>query len=235
MASADAQSVLEDAGFRGDAAWVHSLEGHCGRPYWPGGQSGVTLDPGVDLGYADESLVVRCYDDLLRKSRMRAVLRALGLVGARARKRVQQNKHLQAICLTRTEAEDVFPKVARPYWRSAVRRWPELTRPSVPPAVHTIVLSLCYNRGPGNDALRVIGEPLRATDWTALADVVADMQDNHQLVGIQQRRDREAAYVRRHARRQKMERLAEAARAVDAAEPEPLPNPEIDVPETIDT
>ena len=36
--------------FEGDLLWVHQLEGHAGRPYWPEGESGVTLDPGIDLG-----------------------------------------------------------------------------------------------------------------------------------------------------------------------------------------
>jgi len=227
---ADAQTTLEGVGFRGSAAWVHQLEGHCGHPYWPGGQSGVTLDPGVDLGYADESLVVRCYDDHVAPQQMKALLRCKGVTGTKARRRVEESTRLKHLKVSEQVAEAIFPKVARPYWVAAKRRWPELTKPYVPPAVHTIVLSLCYNRGPGNDALRIIGEPIRAGDWAQLADVVADMQDDHQLVGIQQRRDKEAAYVRRHARRQKFVKLAKAMRAVEAADPEPMPDPKIDVP-----
>lgn len=221
-------SILADHGFRGTPSWVHALEGHAGRAYWPGGASGVTLDPGVDLGYADESLVVRCYDDLLPPVEMKAVLRARGVTGTKARRRVRQNQTLQSIRLSEQAAAKVFPMVARPYWQAAKRRWPELMKAHVPGAIHTVVLSLCYNRGPDNRALQKIGEPLRACDWSAFADVVADMQDDHQLVGIQQRRDKEAGYVRRKARRQKFERLAEAARSIDAADPEPLPQPDLD-------
>ena len=43
--------------FHGDLDWVHRQEGHAGHPYWPGGASGVTLDPGVDLGQAAASLI----------------------------------------------------------------------------------------------------------------------------------------------------------------------------------
>jgi GH24 family phage-related lysozyme (muramidase) len=224
------QRPLTDLGFRGNPEWVHSLEGHAGRPYWPGGQSGVTLDPGVDLGHADESLVVRCYDDLLAPTEMQACLRAKGITGKKARRRVEQSSPLQAIRISEEEAAGVFPLVAKPYWVAAKRRWPELMKAFVPGAVHTVVLSLCYNRGPGNPALKAIGEPLRACDWQALADVIADMQDDHQLVGIQQRRDKEGEYIRRHARRQKMQRLAEGARAIEAAEEAPLPDPTFDVP-----
>ena len=42
--------------FRGDLGMVHTLEGHAGRAYWPKGKSGVTLDPGVDLGHAHAAL-----------------------------------------------------------------------------------------------------------------------------------------------------------------------------------
>jgi len=233
MVLTGAQTTLENEGFRGDAAWIHALEGHAGHPYWPGGESGVTLDPGVDLGYADESLVVRCYDGYFAPESMKALLRCKGLTGTKARRRVEDSSQLKHIELSEHVAQAVFPKVAHPYWVAAKRRWPELVKPYVQPAVHTIVLSLCYNRGPGNRALRVIGEPLRAGDWAHLADVVADMQDDHQLVGIRQRRDKEAEYVRRHARRQKFVKLAKAMRAVEAADPEPMPEPEIDVPSTL--
>jgi hypothetical protein len=231
MASTGPESALEHAGFRGDAAWVHALEGHCGRPYWPGGESGVTLDPGVDLGHADETLVVRCYHDVLVEREMQACLRAMGNTGHSARRRLQKNRRLQGIRITADEASLIFPKVALPYWRAAVGRWPELRE--APPPVQTVVLSLSYNRGPANRDLAPIGEPIRATDYEALADVVEEMQDNHRLVGIQQRRDREAAYVRRAARQHKFELLAEVMSAVRAADPEPLPEPEVQVPKRI--
>lgn len=225
--SAD-ESILEDLGFRGDAAWVHELEGHAGHPYWPGGQSGVTLDPGVDLGYAGETLVVACYDDLFPPEGMSALMGCLAITGPKARQRVEESTRLQQLLLSPSQAESVFPKVARPYWVAAKRRWPEIMKSFVPGAVHTVVLSLCYNRGPSNDALAPIGEPLRAGDWAALADVVGDMQNDHALAGIRRRRDRESDYVRRRARRQKMELLAKAARKIDAADPEPLTTPDID-------
>ena len=224
---------LSDRGFRGDAEWVHTLEGHCGRPYWPGGRSGITLDPGVDLAYADESIVALVYEKLLRPEELQACLRARSATGHKARRRLAENERLRNIRLSRQEAETIFPMVAVPYWIAAKRRWPELESNQTPGAVHTVTLSLCYNRGPGNPALRALGEPLRARDWAALADVVADMQDEHRLSGIQQRRDEEAAYLRRHARRQKLQRLADAARGIEAADPEPLPEPSIDVPDTI--
>jgi GH24 family phage-related lysozyme (muramidase) len=219
-------TTLDDLDFQGDAAWVHQLEGHAGRPYWPGGQSGVTLDPGVDLGYADESLVVSCYDDLLTAREMQTCIRAMGIVGTKACRRIERNERLQSIRITEEQATAIFSQVAMPYWRAARRRWPEVTE--APPPVQTVVLSLCYNRGPSNDRLSVIGEPLRAKDYEALADVVEEMQDDHRLVGIQQRRDTEAQYVRRRVRRRKLEALAEAMGRVRAADPEPLPRPDLD-------
>jgi hypothetical protein len=218
-------TTLGDLNFQGDAAWVHQLEGHAGRPYWPGGQSGVTLDPGVDLGYTDETLLVSCYDDLLSEREMQACLRARGIRGAKARRRIDRNERLRAIRITEDQATAIFEQVAVPYWRAARRRWPEVEE--APPAVQTVVLSLCYNRGPSNGRLAVIGEPLRAGDYEALADVVGEMQDDHELVGIQQRRDTEAEHVRRGARRAKFEALADAMGQVRAADPEPLPSPSI--------
>ena len=58
-------------GFRGDLSWVHAREGHAGKAYWPGGVSGVTLDPGVDLGHVRPELFETAYKELLTSANSR--------------------------------------------------------------------------------------------------------------------------------------------------------------------
>ena len=48
----DHRRVLGFESFHGDLAWLQDREGHVGKPYWPGGIAGVTLDPGFDLRFA---------------------------------------------------------------------------------------------------------------------------------------------------------------------------------------
>ena len=77
---ADAARVAEILErFDGDLGWVHQQEGHKGRPYWPGGHSGVTLDPGVDLGQFESQLFEQLYGPLVSESEMEALRRVLGI------------------------------------------------------------------------------------------------------------------------------------------------------------
>ena len=70
-------------GFHGNLNWIHAREGHAGRAYWPGGASGVTLDPGVDLGHAKTSLVEEAYEGILLQDQFDAVRKVFGIKGGK--------------------------------------------------------------------------------------------------------------------------------------------------------
>ena len=181
--------------FHGDLDWVHDQEGHRGTPYWPGGASGVTLDPGVDLGHADPALVARLYRPLLGRLEYAAVRRVCGLKGKRAARALQSGTRLRSIRLTREKAESLLPFVARGYWGGVCRRF-QVERMSTPPAVQTVLLSLAYNRGAGNSALAVLAAPLEEERWADVAQLVGAMQQHHALPGIPRRRRAEANLIR---------------------------------------
>ena len=65
----------------------------------------------------------------------------------------------------------------------------------MPPAVHTALLSLAYNRGPNNRDLAQLAEPLQAGAWPRIGNLIAAMQQDHQLEGIRRRRREEGALV----------------------------------------
>lgn len=182
--------------FCGDLDWVHALEGHRGRPYWPGGVSGVTLDPGVDLGHATPELVESLFGPLLSAADLRRLRPALGLRGADARSALRQLDGLDRIRISRQQALELMPHAARGYWNAVVRRFPVLSRVATPASVQTALLSLAYNRGALNRHLAVLGQPLSAGRWHEVADTVGAMQQGHQLAGIRLRRRREAALIR---------------------------------------
>lgn len=193
-------------GFRGELAWVHALEGHAGRAYWPGGASGITLDPGVDVGHASPALVEATYRPHLTREQLAALLAAAGLRGQSARRHLAGSAVLRSIRISRAEAAELFPVVAAPYWRAVTQRFPALLADEVPGPVHTVMLSLAYNRGAGNAALGVLAGPLARRDWSAFAEAVGRMQQGHSLAGIRARRKLEAELV------------AELARAWEAAD-----------------
>ncbi len=187
------RNVMPD--FHGDLDWVHMQEGHVGKPYWPAGKSGVTLDPGVDLGYADPELVKNLFGSMLSHAQWQAVEKVFGINGAEAKAALKADLVLQGIRISRKQADEVMPFAAKRYWRDIVARFPSLADEETLPAVQTVMLSLSYNRGPGNRGLEVLAAPLAARDWAVVRDEVGTMQQDHSLEGIRRRRRWEAALI----------------------------------------
>ena len=181
--------------FRGDLDWVHDQEGHRGQAYWPGGVSGVTLDPGVDLGHANPDLIANLYRPLMNEIQYAALRRVCGIKGEEAARVLQADPALQSIRLTPDKAESVLPFAARNYWDKISRRF-HVDRASTLPAVQTVLLSLAYNRGVGNSDLAVLTAPLEGERWAEIAELVGAMQQDHSLPGIPLRRQAEANLIR---------------------------------------
>ena len=186
--------------FDGDPDWVHLLEGHKGRPYWPEGASGVTLDPGIDLGHADSAFVAKLIDDhygaLMSAAQRSAVNAVIGIKGDEAKKALAADAVLKSIRIDREHADEVFPSAAKPYWEAISGRFAALADPETPPSVQTALLSLAYNRGAGNRHLEPLGAMLAAGDWVAAANKIGAMQQDHKQKGIRRRRREEAALIR---------------------------------------
>lgn len=196
--------------FKGDLHWIHAREGHAGKAYWPGGQSGVTLDPGVDLGYIDQTIFNELYSDKMDANQLADAIRVSGYHGEDARRKLSRTRHLKKFRISREDAEDIFPYVADEYWNKTVERWPDII--TAPPCVHTAVLSVTYNRGPENRHLKILDQFIESEDWEGLGTALTQMQQNHKLPGIRKRRRLEGELVlRNHVkesyRRQRLERM----------------------------
>ncbi|MEX2302989.1 MAG: pesticin C-terminus-like muramidase [Bryobacterales bacterium] len=192
----DARTTAQLKEFRGDLDWIHEKEGHRGYPYWPQGESGVTLDPGVDLGQAAPELVERLYAPLLTAAQMNAVRQVFGFQGENANAALKASAVLASIRLSPSQAADLMPYTAHDYWQRICTRFKALERKKTPPSVQTALLSLAYNRGPGNRYLESLQELLENERWNDAADKIAAMQQNHKLRGIRTRRRDEAALIR---------------------------------------
>ncbi|MGB5879962.1 MAG: pesticin C-terminus-like muramidase [Thermoanaerobaculia bacterium] len=182
--------------FRGDLDWVHERESHSGRPYWPGGVSGATLDPGVDLGHASSETIEELYSPLLTQAQMKALRLVYGIKGEDARTALHALPDLAAIRISREQAAELMPYAAKPYWDGICRRFPALARKDTLPTVQTVLLSLAYNRGVFNRYLEPLRDLLTAKSWNEAADRIASMQQSHQLHGIRIRRRQEAMLIR---------------------------------------
>lgn len=185
-------------GFKGDLSWVHAQEDFKGAKscYWPSGQSGVTLRPGVDIGYTDVSLLEEHYKPRLTAEQWKGVQRAIGVKGIRARDLLAKDAALNSIRISYADGVALFDLTAAPYWAGICKKYPSLRSGDVPGVVHTAFLSLSFNRGWGNKDLRQLATPLEAKEWAHLADLIGKMQQNHQLSDIRSRRREEADLIR---------------------------------------
>lgn len=182
--------------FEGDLHWVHEREGHKGHPYWPGGGSGVTLDPGVDLGHVSFEQISEWYGGFLSATELATLKQAIGKTGESARVALETIPGINAIPVSSAQALEVMPRAAKPYWNGIVKRFGPTAVTPAPPSVQTVMLSLAYNRGVGNSGLQPLGAVLSAGNWDGVADIVGAMQQNHSLKGIRSRRQHEAALIR---------------------------------------
>lgn len=181
--------------FEGSLDWVHEQEGHLGKAYWPGGNSGVTLDPGVDLGHAPWDFVERLYAPFLTKTQLEALRKVSGFKAEDGREAIKQSTVIRGIRISQEQALAIMPHSARPYWEGIARRFKALSRKDTPPSVQTVLLSLAYNRGILNRHLESLGAPVQDRKWAEVARLVGSMQQRHKLKGIRIRRRREEALI----------------------------------------
>ena len=190
--------------FRGSAAWVHAREGSgleaYGRSaYWPGGQSGITLDPGFDLGYQTEERLRSHYDHVLTEQELAACESVIGLRGDDAREALHgdtdEGETLRGIEIPMDEQQALFTVAVGWYWEEICDRFPVLRYSCTPGPVQTALLSLSYNRGPGNDDLATLAGPLAGESWDEVGWQISQMQQWHDLGNIRLRRRREGALI----------------------------------------
>lgn len=183
--------------FNGDTDWVHAQEGHAGKAYWPKGQSGVTLDPGCDLGYIDPQLFKDAYEPILSPSEVQACLGVIAkkIRGEKAVDEINSNRILKNIRISRDQADDAFPVIASKYWLEISNRFPTLKTPDCPPSVQTALLSLAYNRGAHNKDLEQLRQYTRIGNWIGAAKAIGNMQQGHKLPGIRKRRRLESEMI----------------------------------------
>lgn len=182
--------------FHGELAWLHGWEGHAGTAYWPGGRSGVTLDPGYDMGHHTLAETKKLYTTLLTPAQYTELGKVAGLTGPAARDALAARPKLTTISISKARALKVMPHVAVPYWTAVSRRFGILAESTTPGSVQTALLSLAYNRGPRSNGMDVLTAPLQAGEWLEVANRIGAMQQDHSLRGVRRRRRAEADLIR---------------------------------------
>lgn len=170
------------------------------HPVWPGGESGVTIGIGYDLGYTPRAEIESDWGPHLEQPDRAALLTAQGFKGESAR---QLAKNLKQVVVPFVDAEQVFYVNTLPrYARLTHTAFPGVEK--LPADAQGALLSLVYNRGAS-----VAGERRRemleirnllAAGGSVLEPIAAQFESMTRLwpevKGLRDRRLKEAALVR---------------------------------------
>lgn len=113
-------------------------------PCWPGGESGITIGIGYDIGYATWDRFVKDWRAYLSVAQMNLFKPAIGKKGTAAKNLLSPT--LKAIQIPWEAATAVFYTVSLPiYAKSTIKVYPDLDK--LPQDVQGAILSIVYNRG----------------------------------------------------------------------------------------
>lgn len=165
-------------------------------PCWPGGDSGVTIGVGYDLGYVDSQRFIDDWSGQLPEAALKRLAKYCTIKGIAAK---QKLRYLSDIEITLAKASAVFRTTSVPSYAAKARRaFPGIE--SLAPIAQTALLSLVYNRGASmkgerRKEMRAIRKLIKSQNYQAMADQVRSMKhlwEGRGLDGLLIRREREA-------------------------------------------
>lgn len=169
------------------------------NPSWPGGDSGITIGIGYDLGYNSPNVIEQDWKDLIQNTSLQKLIAISGLKGQSAKQKLSSVSNLS---INFEKASKVFYEISMPkFAKKVIDIYPETS--SLPPDAQGALLSLVYNRGTSlvGDRRREMAniKPLvKNKDLNGIAREIKSMTriwQGQNLNGLMIRREREAAMV----------------------------------------
>ena len=184
-------------------ALILETEGFSAKPDWPGGQSGVTIGFGYDLGYVTVDQFESDWGELLKADVSQRLRVVIGLRALRARNRIGD---LSDVRISRKAADQVFGTRTLPLYelRTALA-FPGVD--ALPEDARGALVSLVYNRGTSmvdnspedrRREMRAIREAVAKGDLGEIAAQLRSMKrlwEGQRLGGLIARREEEAQLV----------------------------------------
>lgn len=208
-------NYLNKIGFEGDLRWVYNEEGSGAKYYKssvyfpddltdPQSQSGITIDPGLDLGNADAKIineVLKFYltEGLINPTQFNLLLKALG---KRRFEAIEWLKNYRSyfknkFLVPELTAVYVMDRYTAPsYWLLLIAQVKELLdieNSAIKKAVHTALLSHAYNRGVIR-TIKLASVPVKENNWIKLAEDIENVPST--MDGLIERRKREALLIK---------------------------------------
>lgn len=204
--------ITEEIGSRSDYEGIYT------HPNFPGGESGITIGIGYDLGYTSAAQIAIDWKLRVPDTVIRQLVRVCNLKGTEAKKAL--TAQLRLISIPYHAAELVFSERTLPHYAAmAVRAFPGLTE--LLPDAAGAILSLVYNRGTrlkdvgpkeakerAREEMRKIAAAIPSKDYASISDALISMQRlwdgipdfpgdvEQKFSGLVKRRAGEAALVR---------------------------------------
>jgi hypothetical protein len=169
------------------------------KPIWPGGESGVTVGIGYDLGFNNRATIAAAWKDFVSPSTLSMLQSVAGLTGGEAKSALAGTR---SVVIDYTTALSVFYQTTLPIY---ARRTKDVYAgmEKLPPDAQGALLSLVYNRGesitgPSRTEMKNIAGLVAAQDLKGIAKQIRNMKrlwQGKNLPGLLARRDQEAALV----------------------------------------
>lgn len=174
-------------------------------PVWPGGQSGITIGIGYDLGYNSSTQIRRDWAREIGEMDLEKLVVIAGLKGDSAKAAVGGIKHIK---IGLPQAENVFYRGTLPrYAAAALKAYPDADK--LHGDAQAGLLSLVFNRGtgmsgPARREMAAIKPLVIDRDYAGIAAQIRAMKrlwEGRGLDGLLKRRDDEADLVSQSNRR----------------------------------
>ena len=209
-----ADSKLKKAGFAGSVKWIHNEEGSGAKIYHssvyfpdsltnPKTKSGVTIDPGVDMGNCDLALINSVLNqyyiyEVLSRKLFDKIKSAIGYKGIEAAIWIKNYGYLfkNNFMVPEPVALEIMENFTAPeYWNPLIKAMPAILKikdSKLKAAVHTALLDMSYNRH-WTKTILLAKEFVEKNDYAGLAKKISLVR--HSLKSLTDRRKREAGLI----------------------------------------
>lgn len=169
------------------------------KPIWPGGESGVTIGIGYDLGFNNKSSIISAWGPFVSQQTLDILCAVAGLTGIKAKNALSGTK---TVVIDYQTALSVFYQTTLPsFARRTKKLYPGIEK--LPPDAQGALLSLVYNRGesingPSRAEMKNIIPLVASQNLVGIAKQIRNMKrlwENKGLPGLLARRDKEATLV----------------------------------------
>jgi len=171
------------------------------KPIWPGGESGITVGLGYDLGYNTEKQFIKDWGKVLSEPNVKTLKTVIGFKGQKAK--LSLKGELLNIRIPYNIAYDVFVKSSIPrYYKLTLSIYPGMV--NLNEDTQGALVSMIFNRGSSLNGesrkeMRAIVDLIEAKDYEGIAEEIEKSKrlwEHKGLDGLVIRREAEADMIR---------------------------------------